>query len=150
MDTNPTFKMRSKNIEGEVLRLQKDTQEGANNVSLGSDEHLDILLSVIKQINLFSEATETVADILYEKLSSISDQVIIDKILPALENLNIACMSYIYAMENSPHADNIKTALDNYKEKYGYLKEIIGDLKIRLTKDDNISSLLEEINHTPI
>lgn len=150
MYNNRVLQMCNNQIEDKIDNLRKDTVNRANKIALGSDEHLDILIPLIDEVKMFSDAMESIIEISYEKLNSISDEIIKDKILPSFEKLYAACMSYIYAVEQSPYAKHFKDVLNTYKDNHDNIKEIIHDLNIRIKSDDEITALMNEIDNLPI
>lgn len=134
-------------IEQKIDQFFLETEESTKIIIEGSDEHLDMILSITKPLDLLSQKFETFNEILYNTINNYSDEQIQSVIMPKLRQLNKSCLTLIGAIRTSILYRDIRTALKNYSRQYELLREIIHDThSFRISKDDEFDNLLKELN----
>lgn len=134
-------------IENEIDAFYKDTEESVNCIIEGSDEHLDLILSVTKPLNRLSEKFETLNENLYNSIGNYSDDVIRVQLMPKLLDVNRTCMTLLGAVRTSMLYSDVRNSLKRFSKSHDFLREMIHDIKhFRLNKDAEFDNLLNEIN----
>ena len=134
-------------IENEIDAFYKDTSESVNFIIEGSDDHLDLILSVTKPLDLLSEKFEVLNENLYATIGNFTDEEIRIQIMPKLMDINKNCMTLIGAIRTSMLYSNVRASLKKFSKSHDFLREIIHDLKhFRLKKDSEFDNLLSDLN----
>ena len=135
-------------IEHDIERLFQRTEESVRVITEGSDEHLDLILSINKPLDeLTTSFQDFFNDDFFKTLDNSSDQQIEELILPRLKELNKSALMLIGAVRTSFLYRDIRNSLKNFQRQYDVLKETIHDLvHFRLAKDSDLNDLLGEIN----
>lgn len=134
-------------IEKQIDAFYKDTEESVNCIIEGSDEHLDLILSVTKPLDKLSKKFEVLNENLYNNIGKYSDDEIKVQIMPKLLEVNKTCMTLIGAVRTSLLYRDVRTSLKKFSKSHDFLREMIHDLKhFRLNKDDEFDNLLNELN----
>jgi hypothetical protein len=134
-------------IEQNIDQFFLETEESTKIIIEGSDEHLDLILSITKPLDILSQKFEIFNGALYNSINNYSDEEIQSVILPKLRQLNKSCLTLIGAIRTSILYRDIRTALKNYSRHYEVLREIIHDThNFRISKDDEFDNLLKDLN----
>lgn len=134
-------------IEQNIDTLFQETEESAKVIIEGSDEHLDLILSITKPLDILSQKFEKFNENFYYNIGNYSAQQLQDVIMPKLRQLNKACLTLIGAIRTSILYRDVRTSLKNYSRQYEVLREMIYDLhNFRIAKDDEFDNLLKELN----
>jgi hypothetical protein len=134
-------------IEKEIDAFYKDTEESINCIIEGSDEHLDLILSVSIPLDKLSKKFETLNENLYNSIGNYSDEEIRTQLMPKLLDVNKTCMTLLGAVTTSMLYSDVRTSVKNFSKSHNFLREMIHDLKhFRLNKDDEFDNLLNELN----
>ncbi len=134
-------------IEQKIDKFYEETEESVKLIIEGSDEHLDMILSITKPLELLSQNFETFNDFLYNNINSYSDDKIQNLLMPRLKLLNKSCMTLIGAIRTTFLYRDVRTALKNYTKQHDILREIIHDVhNFRLAKDDEFDNILKKLN----
>ncbi len=134
-------------IEQNIDQFYLETEESTRVIIEGSDEHLDLILSITKPLDLISQKFEKFNEGIYNTINNYSDEQIQSVIMPKLKQLNRSCLTLIGAIRTSILYRDIRTSLKNYSRQYEILREIIHDThNFRIAKDDEFDNLLKELN----
>jgi hypothetical protein len=134
-------------IEQNIDQFYLETEESTRVIIDGSDEHLDLILSITKPLDLISQKFEKFNEGIYNTINNYSDEQIQSVIMPKLKQLNRSCLTLIGAIRTSILYRDIRTSLKNYSRQYEILREIIHDThNFRIAKDDEFDNLLKELN----
>jgi hypothetical protein len=134
-------------IENEIDAFYKDTEESVNCIIQGSDEHLDLILSVTKPLDRLSEKFEALNENLYKSIGSYSDDDIKMQLMPKLIDVNKTCMTLLGAIRTSMLYSDVRNSLKRFSKSHDFLREMIHDLKhFRINKDEEFDNLLNELN----
>ena len=134
-------------IEQNIEQFYQETEESAKVIIEGSDEHLDLILSITKPLEILSQKFEKFNEGLYNTINNYPPEQIQSTIMPRLRQLNKSCLTLIGAIRTSILYRDIRTALKNYSRHYEVLREIIYDTQhFRMGKDDELDNLLNELN----
>ena len=134
-------------IENEIDAFYKDTEESVNSIIAGSDEHLDLILSVTKPLNRLSEKFESLNENLYNSIGDYSDDEIKSQLMPKLLDVNKSCMTLIGAIRTSMLYSDVRSSIKRFSKSHDFLREMIHDLKhFRINKDDEFDNLLNDLN----
>ena len=134
-------------IEQKIDKFYEETEESVKLIIEGSDEHLDMILSITKPLELLSQNFETFNDFLYNNINSYSNDKIQNLLMPRLKLLNKSCMTLIGAIRTTFLYRDVRTALKNYTKQHDILREIIHDVhNFRLAKDDEFDNILKKLN----
>jgi hypothetical protein len=131
-------------IEQNIDQFYLETEESTRVIIEGSDEYLDLILSITKPLDsIFEKFNEG----LYNTINNYSEEQIQSVIMPKLKQLNKSCLTLIGAIRTSILYRDIRTSLKNYSRQYEILREIIHDTNnFRIAKDDEFDNLLKELN----
>lgn len=130
-----------------IKTFHKETDESVKELIAGSDEHLDIILSITKPLNSINEKFHKFNDSLYDAISKCSDDQLEKEVMPILWDLNKSCLSLIGALSNSRVYSDIRISLKEYHKQYSLLREVIHDIHhFRLAKDNEFENVLKELN----
>lgn len=134
-------------IEQNIDNLFKETEESTNIIIKGSDEHLDLILSITKPLDLLAGKLQKFNEDFHNSLNSYSNDILQNILLPKLRALNKSSLTLIGALRTSILYRDVRTSLKNYSRQYEILRETIYDIQnIRLSKDDEFDNLLKELN----
>jgi hypothetical protein len=134
-------------IEKQIDAFYKDTEESVNYIIAGSDEHLDLILSVTKPLDELSKKFEALNENLYNNINKCPDEEIKFSIMPKLLDVNKTCMTLLGAVRTSMLYRDVRTSVKQFSKNHNFLREMIHDLKhFRLNKDDEFDNLLKELN----
>jgi hypothetical protein len=134
-------------IEKEIDAFYKDTEESVNCIIYGSDEHLDLNLTVTKPLDRLSAKFEALNENLYNSIGNCSDDEIKTRLMPKLLDVNKTCMTLIGAIRTSMLYSDVRTSVKKFSKSHDFLREMIHDLKhFRINKDDEFDNLLNELN----
>lgn len=134
-------------IDKEIEAFQKDTEESVNCIIEGSDEHLDLILSVSKPLEKLSKKFEALNENLYNNISNYTDDEIKFQIMPKLIEVNKTCMTLLGAIRTSMLHSDVRSSAKNFSKNHDFLREMIHDLKhFRINKDNEFDNLLNELN----
>jgi len=134
-------------IEKQIDAFYKDTEESVNCIIEGSDEHLDLILSVTKPLDELSKKFEVLNENLFDNIGKYSEDEIKFQIMPKLLDVNKNCMTLLGAVRTSMLYRDVRTSVKKFSKSHNFLREMIHDLKhFRLNKDDEFDILLNELN----
>ena len=134
-------------LENQIDAFYKDTEGSVNCIIEGSDEHLDLILSVTKPLDELSQKFEFLNENLFNNLGKSSDEEIKLQILPKLLDVNKNCMTLLGAVRTSMLYRDVRTSIKRFAKSHNFLREMIHDLKhLRLKKDEEFDNLLNELN----
>lgn len=138
-------------IEEKIDEIYRETEESVQVIVEGSDEYLDIILSIAKILNNASYNLEEFNDYLYGSINALMDELtdeqIQNNVLPKLKLLNKICMTLVGAIRTSFLYRDVRASLRNYTSQHDILREIIHDIQhLRLAKDDEFNNILKELN----
>lgn len=121
--------------------------EKSYNIIEGSDEHLDLILSITKPLDDISLKFAKLNETLYSDLQKCSEAELRDTYMPKLKMINKSCYSLVGAIIKSSIYRDVRTSLKNYTKQHDLFREIINDLNnFVLNKDDDLDNLLKQIN----
>ena len=134
-------------IEQNIDTLFIETEKSTKTIIGGSDEHLDIILSIIRPLDVISKKFENFNENLYNTINSYSEEQIQNVIMPKLRQLNKSCLTLIGAIRTCFLYRDVRTSLKNYNRQYDFFREIMHDAQnFRVAKDDEFDNLLNELN----
>jgi hypothetical protein len=134
-------------IEQQIDKFYEETEESVRLIIEGSDEHLDMILSITKPLEILSQKFEKLNDFLYNNINNYSDEQIGNLVMPKLKLLKKSCMTLVGAIRTSFLYRDVRVALKNYTRQHDILREIIHDVhNFRLAKDDEFDNILKELN----
>jgi hypothetical protein len=134
-------------FEENIAIFYNETESSVNAIIEGSDEHLDLILRVIKPLDSISEKFSAFNDYLYNDLNNYTDDQIRNTVLPSLKRLNKSCIMLIGSIRTSYLYQDVRQSLKNYIRHYEVLLEVIHDLQnIRLANDKEFDNLLKDLN----
>jgi hypothetical protein len=134
-------------IEEKIEKFYEETEKSVNVLIEGSDEHLDLILSISRRLDSLSKKFETLNESLFESLNTYTDDQIENIIMPKLKQLNRSCMTFLGVISKSFIYRDVRTSLKNYTRQHDLLRELIHDVhNIRLAKDDEFDEILKDLN----
>jgi hypothetical protein len=134
-------------IENQINAMYEETVQSVNSIIEGSDEHLDLILSVTKPLDSLTDRLTKLNESLDRDLQNYPDDVVKDQLFPKLKDLNRISMTLIGAVNRSFLYKDIRTSFKNYLKQHDFLREIIYDLSnFRIKKDSEFDSLLSKLN----
>lgn len=133
-------------IEEKIDCFYQENEESVNVIIEGSDEHLDLILSITKPLTSITEKFKEFNEFLYSHISKYSDERL-GKLMPKLRELNKSCITLIGAIRTCFLYQNVRTCLKEYSKQHDLLREIIHDIQyFRLNKDKEFDNLLNQLN----
>lgn len=134
-------------IENQIDTFFAETESSVKRIIEGSDEHLDMILSITRPLDELSEKFERFNNVLTNELNKYSEDQLKNTILPKLKDLNKSCMTLVGAIMTSFLYRDIRTSFKKYSKQYDILRELIHDVQnLTLAKDDELDSLMKELN----
>ena len=134
-------------IDDKIDTFLEATVTSVNEIIEGSNEHLDLILSVVKPLDRLSEKFESLNQLIYQSIGSLSDDTLKNHLLPKLKDVNRQCMTLIGAVRTCYLYENIRLSFKRFRIQYDILREMIHDLQnIKLAADDDFDSLMKELN----
>lgn len=134
-------------IEKEIDAFYKDTEKSVNCIIEGSDDHLDLIISVTKPLDRLSEKFEALNENLYNSIGNYSDDEIKFQLMPKLLDVNKTCMTLLGAIRTSMLYSDVRISVKKFSKSHDFFREMIHDLKhFRINKDDEFDDLLNELN----
>ena len=134
-------------IEQNIDTLFQETEESTKVIIEGSDEHLDLILTITRPLDILSQKFEKFNESFYNTIGNYSGEQLQDVIMPKLRQLNKSCLTLIGAIRTSILYRDVRNSLKNYSRQYEILREIIYDThNFRIAKDDELDNLLKELN----
>jgi hypothetical protein len=134
-------------IEKKIESFYQETEESFKVVIEGSDEHLDLILSIVKPLQNLTVHFKELNQYLVETIDKTADDDLRSIILPKLLQLNRSCYTLRGTTVSHPLYRDIREALKDYIKEHELLREIIHDLQnIRLSNDEEFDLLLNELN----
>ena len=134
-------------IENRIDDFFEQTEHSVNEFMEGSDEHLDMILSITTPINNLAVNFAELNNYLIQHLDNLPDDEIRNEVLPRMRQLNKSCATLIGSVRTSFLYRDVRNALKSYTKQYDHFREIWHDLQnIRLKNDDELDSLMAEIN----
>lgn len=134
-------------IEQNIENLYEETEKSVKLIIEGSDEHLDIILSIANPLDELSKHFEAFNNSLYNNINDCSNDQIQNIIMPKLRLLNKSCLTLIGAIRTCFLYRDVRTSLKNYTRQHEILREIIHDIHyFRIVNDEEFDNLLKEIN----
>jgi hypothetical protein len=124
-----------------------ETEKSTKVIIEGSDEHLDMILSITRPLDMISQKFENFNENLYSTIKNYSEDQIKNIIMPKLRQLNKSCLTLIGAIRTCLLYRDVRSSLKNYNKQYDFFREIIHDIhNFRIAKDDEFDNLLKELN----
>lgn len=134
-------------IEQKIDKFYEETEKSVNAIIEGSDEHLDLILSISRPLERLYPKFEELNDLLHNNIDTYTDEQLQNHIMPKLRLLNKSCMTLIGALRTSFLYRDVRVALKNFTKQHDILREIIHDVHyFRIAKDDEFDNLLRELN----
>ncbi len=134
-------------VEQNIDKLYQETEESTRIIIEGSDDHLDLILSIIKPLDLLSQKLQEFNENFYTNINNCSEDQLKNSIMPKLRSLNKSCLTLIGAIRTSILYRNVRTSLKNYSRQYEFFREMLYDTHhFRISKDDEFDNLLKELN----
>ncbi len=116
-------------------------------IVIGSDEHLDIILSIQNTLKDLIKKSEAVSNQLELSFNSMNEEIAKSIVLKLSGGLRIA-KQVIYILRNSPRPikNGINTCLEQVTFETRQIDELVHDIiKYKLTKQDELQNLINEI-----
>jgi hypothetical protein len=132
-------------IETKINSFYQEAQESVNEIIEGSDEHLDLILSITKPLDNINKKFAELNESLFNGMNGYSIEDF-NNILPKLKGINKLCMTLIGAIARSGLYRDVRIALKEFYKQHDLLREIIHDIHLILSKDDSIDQIMLEIN----
>lgn len=133
-------------IEEDIDIFYRETEDSVNTIIDGSDEHLDLILSITQPLNLLGAKFETLNEKLYSSLANLREEDL-RHLMPKLLDLNKTCMTLLGAIRTSLLYRDVRIAVKPFSKCHDFLREMIHDLKhFRLNQDSNFTDILNELN----
>jgi hypothetical protein len=135
-------------LEQNIDNLYRETEQSADAIIRGSDEHLDLILLIKKPLESLTQKLGKLNDALLKDTDLYSEEQLRNIVMPKLWQLNKACLVLLGAIKTSFLYKDIRSSFKNYNTQHEVLREILHDLhNIRLAKDDEFDNLLKELNN---
>ena len=141
------MKLSMTTVEQNIDKLYQETEESVKVITEGSDDHLDLILSITKPLDLLSQKLEKFNEGFYNNINNYSKEQLKTIIMPKLRLLNKSCLTLIGAIRTSILYRDVRASLKNYSRQYEVLREMIHDIyHFRIASDDEFDNLLKELN----
>ncbi len=133
-------------FEEKIIRFQKENDEVQNFIVKGSDEHLDLLLSIKTQLDQLTDKFIILMSEIIPGAGKLSSEEL-NKSMPSLLDLYSSSIKLVAALKRSATANDIKSSSQRYYSEVENLREFIYDLEnIRLSDDKDLENLLDGLN----
>lgn len=134
-------------LEGKIVTVSRETQNSADVIIRGSDEHLDILLAIINPMKDVTCKMEVLNEMLWSKINDYSKKQLEKDLLPKLIDLKKAVLVFGAAVVTSKFYPDVNATFNAFKEQHDLLHEIISDIKnLMLAEDEEFDKLLNDLN----
>jgi len=134
-------------IENKIDTFFQENEKSVTSIIDGSDEYLDLILSITKPLDQLAKKFEKLNEDLYQSIKIIPDEKLKSEIMPKLRDLNKSCITLIGAIRTSFLYRDVRSALKNYTRQYDFFKEIFHDTHhFRNSNDAEFDNLLRELN----
>lgn len=131
----------------EIDAFQKKAEQSVEAILEGSDEHLDLILSIKKPLDDISARFEVLNERLYSELGSYSNDFVRMELMPKLAEVNKICLMVIGAMRSHLLYRDIRQSLKAFSNNLDFLREMMYDLKhFRVNQDSELCDLMDELN----
>lgn len=123
-------------------------KEADNSVELiiGSDEHLDLILSITNPLNSITEKFEKLNNSLYTQARLFSKETVED-LMPRLRDVNKSILTLIGALSTSLLYKDVRVSLSKCRRQYDLFKEVMHDLHyFKAVEDTELDNILAELN----
>jgi hypothetical protein len=132
-------------FEEKVVSFQKENEEVQKVIVKGSDEHLDILLSIKE---LIDPLTHKFIDLLNDLIPSSGKLTAeeVEKAIPSLLDLYSSAIKIVAILKRSSIPKDLKATCQSYYSKVENLREFIYDLENFRGEDFGMDEILREIN----
>lgn len=135
-------------VEQEIDKFYDETEKSVEHIIDGSDEHLDLILSITNPLNKISSDFQRLNENLYSSFKNYSNEQLEGDVMSKMKRLNKLCMTLIGALRTSYLYRDVRVALRNFTRNHDLLREMIHDLQnLRLAKDDEFDALLNDLNN---
>ena len=132
--------------EARIKELNVETKQSVTEITEGSDEHLDLINAIKTILNSLTNKFHTFIESFFEKMNGYSNEYL-ESFLPKLKDFNISCLSLIGALDTTSLCKHMSSAVEDYKFEYSLLRELIHDIQIRISKDEELHNLLMDVNN---
>lgn len=134
-------------IEEKIEQFYKETEQSVETIIEGSDEHLDLILSIVNPLNSISKKFESFNEFMFQEADTYTDEQLRDIVMPRLRSLNRSCLILIGAISRSNLYSSVREAFKKYRKQHDLLIEFMHDAHtVRLAKDDEFDNLMKELN----
>lgn len=133
-------------IENQIEQFSNETASSVDLI-LGSDDHLDLILSVKKPLDTLTSKFVQLNETLHKEINNYPIEVIENLIYPKLKELNKICVTMIGSMRTSFLYSSIRESLKKYQAEHELLRELMYDIHhYKLNDNPDMDDLLREIN----
>ncbi len=133
-------------IEEKIECFYEENEKSVNVIIDGSDEHLDLILSITNPLSRLTEKFAVFNEFLYSHINNYTSEQL-NSLMPKLRQLNKSCLTLIGAIRTCFLYRDVRATLKEYTKQHDFLYEIIHDVvHFRLKKDDEFDNLLKELN----
>ena len=134
-------------IEKQLDAFYRDTTESIDYIIDGSDEHLDLILSITRPLDRLSEEFGALNENLYNEIGAYSDEEIRFHLMPKLMEVNRSCLTLLGAIRTSMLYSDVRQSVKKFSKNLDFFREMLHDLKhFRINKDQELDNLLNELN----
>lgn len=134
-------------IEQNIDLFSQETQDSVDSIIKGSDEHLDLILSITKPLDSLTHKFIALNERLINEIDNYTLEELNDKIMPKLREVNKYCLMLIGAIRTSFLYKDVRQSLKNYSVQHDNFREILHDIQhFKIEKDHEFDNLLENLN----
>ena len=134
-------------FEEKVISFKKENEEAKQIFVEGSDEHLDVLLHFKKRLDKLTDSfVGFLADIIPSS-NTLTEEEIKSSGIPSLLDLYASSIGLVATLKRGRLATDLKGCCQGYYAQVENLRELIHDLELHRTNDDDgLEEMLAEIN----
>ena len=130
-----------------IDKFYTENERSVNQLIEGSDEHLDLILSITKPLLEIAEKFKSLNEYLYTSLRNVTDETLRNEIVPKLRDVNKSCATLVGTIRTSWLYRDVRTALKEYTRQYDFFREIFHDtIHFRLHDNTDLDNVLKELN----
>jgi hypothetical protein len=135
-------------FEEKIATYERETEEVKRKIERGSDEHLDLLLSIKESLEkLGGNLNRLIKDIVPD-LNSFTEEDL-NKAGPILLDAYSSTISLVAQLKRSSVAKDLKATCSDFYMHVDDLREVIHDIeRFRLMDDAELDQLMRDINES--
>jgi len=133
-------------FEEKVRIFRRENEQMNQAFQLGSDEHLDVLLSFKRRLEKLSNDYASFMEDIIPCCNEFKVEELKSRAIPSLLDLYASSIGLVATLKRSRLANDLKNSCHAYYSQVENLRELIADLEIHRANDSGLDEILAEIN----